>query len=205
MYAKFDKSTRDPARGDERIARITALTEELLDAIGEDRTREGLLRTPDRVGRAWADLTKGYDMTLSGAVGDALFEAMGSEMVIVRDIEVMSLCEHHLLPFYGRCHVAYLPSDKVVRISKVARIVDMFAKRIQVQERLTTQIAEAVDEVLRPHGVGVVMDARHMCMMMRGVEKAHSTTVTSALLGRFRDNPATRSEFLSLVAARSGV
>jgi len=182
--------------------RIEELTRELLTRIGEDPEREGLLHTPERVARTWTELTRGYRLELSAVVNGALFEAPGSEMVIVRDIEIVSLCEHHLLPFYGRCHVAYLPKKHVLGLSKVARITDMFARRLQVQERLTTQVAAAVEEVLDPWGVGVVIEARHMCMIMRGVEKAHSLTTTSSLLGKFKEDPATRAEFMSLISNR---
>ncbi len=185
-----------------RETRIAELTAELLECLGEDPAREGLRATPTRVARAWRDLTKGYDQNLEDVVNGALFEAVGSEMVIVRDIEVMSLCEHHLLPFYGRAHIAYLPKERVIGLSKTARVLDMYARRLQVQERLTTQTADALDRVLEPHGVAVVIEARHMCMMMRGVEKAHSLTTTSSLVGKFKDDPATRAEFLSLISNR---
>jgi len=188
----------------EQLPVLRRLIEELLIALGEDTERQGLVRTPDRVARSWVELTQGYEQSLDDVVGHGIFDAMGSEMVVVRDIEVMSLCEHHLLPFYGRCHVAYLPKDRILGLSKVARIVDMFARRLQVQERLTTQIAAAIEEVLDPHGVGVVIEAKHMCMMMRGVEKAHSETATSSVLGKFREDPKTRAEFLSLVSSRIG-
>ena len=188
----------------EQLPVLRRLIEELLIALGEDTERQGLVRTPDRVARSWVELTQGYEQSLDDVVGHGIFDAMGSEMVVVRDIEVMSLCEHHLLPFYGRCHVAYLPKDRILGLSKVARIVDMFARRLQVQERLTTQIAAAIEEVLDPHGVGVVIEAKHMCMMMRGVEKAHSETATSSVLGKFREDPKTRAEFLSLVPSRIG-
>jgi GTP cyclohydrolase I len=199
------RTTSRPARprsadGDPRLARLEQLTRELLIEIGEDPGRAGLARTPNRVARAWFDLTRGYREDVPAIVNGALFDAMGSEMVIVRDIEIMSLCEHHLLPFYGRCHVAYLPDRHVVGLSKICRIVDMFSRRLQVQERITTEVAEAVDRVLKPHGVGVVVEAKHMCMMMRGVEKAHSEAVTSALTGKFKEDPATRAEFLNLIA-----
>jgi len=187
----------------ERTDAIRSLTRNLLVEIGEDPNRPGLERTPDRVARAWLDLTRGYEQDIKEVVNGALFDALGSEMVLVRDIAVMSLCEHHLLPFYGRCHIAYLPKGKVLGLSKFARIVDVFARRLQIQERLTMQIADAVNEVLAPHGVGVIVEARHMCMMMRGVEKAQSLAVTSSLLGAFKDDPATRSELLSLVSRRN--
>lgn len=189
---------------EERLARLRTLSHELLELLGEDPAREGLLKTPDRVARAWIDLTEGYRKTVDDVVGEALFAAEGSEMVIVREVEVMSMCEHHMLPFYGRCHVAYLPDAHVIGLSKIARIVDLYARRLQVQERLTTQVADALNEAVKPHGVGVVIEAKHMCMMMRGVEKSHSEAVTSALRGRFRSDPATRAEFLSLVSHQMG-
>jgi GTP cyclohydrolase I len=181
---------------------VTALTERLLTVMGEYPGRSGLVDTPSRVARSWRDLTVGYRQTLEEVVNGALFPAEGSEMVVVRDIELVSLCEHHLLPFHGRAHVAYLPSRQVIGLSKVARIVDMFARRLQVQERITTEVADALESVLDPIGVAVVVEARHMCMTMRGVGKAHSETATSVLRGPFRDDPATRSEFLSLISNR---
>lgn len=167
--------------------------------IGEDPEREGLVRTPDRVSRSMADLTAGYGQTVEQVVGKGIFEEDCSEMVIVKDIEFYSLCEHHLLPFYGRVHVAYIPDGKIVGLSKIPRIVDVFARRLQVQERMTSQIAEALQETLNPKGVGVVANARHLCMMMRGVQKQNSSAMTSCLLGAFRNNPSTRAEFLGLV------
>lgn len=183
-------------------AEIAALTERLLTILGEDPTRTGLVDTPGRVARAWRDLTVGYRQDLHEVVNGALFPAEGSEMVLVRDIEVVSLCEHHLLPFHGRAHVAYLPSRHVIGLSKIARIVDMFARRLQVQERITTQVADALESVLDPIGVAVVIEASHMCMQMRGVEKAHAETSTSVLRGAFRDEPSTRTEFLHLIGKR---
>jgi GTP cyclohydrolase I len=176
--------------------------ERLLAELGEDPAREGLARTPARYEAALRFLTSGYRMDLKRIVNHALFKVKYDEMVIVKDIEFFSLCEHHLLPFFGKIHVAYLPKDKVVGLSKIPRIVDMFARRLQVQERLTQQVAEAIQQVLEPKGVGVICEARHFCMMMRGVEKQHSGTVTSAMLGGFRDRQETRNEFLSLAAAR---
>ncbi|MCX6637946.1 MAG: GTP cyclohydrolase I FolE [Acidobacteria bacterium] len=181
---------------------IASLMERLLAELGEDPAREGLARTPARYEAALRFLTSGYHMDLKRIVNHALFKVKYDEMVIVKDIEFFSLCEHHLLPFFGKIHVAYLPKDKVIGLSKIPRIVDMFARRLQVQERLTQQVAEAIQQVLEPKGVGVVCEARHFCMMMRGVEKQHSGTVTSAMLGGFRDRQETRNEFLSLVAAR---
>jgi GTP cyclohydrolase I len=181
---------------------IASMMERLLAELGEDPAREGLARTPARYEAALRFLTSGYHMDLKRIVNHALFKVKYDEMVIVKDIEFFSLCEHHLLPFFGRIHVAYLPKDKVIGLSKIPRIVDMFARRLQVQERLTQQVAEAIQQVLEPKGVGVVCEARHFCMIMRGVEKQHSGTVTSAMLGGFRDRQETRNEFLSLVAAR---
>ncbi|MDP3000416.1 MAG: GTP cyclohydrolase I FolE [Bryobacterales bacterium] len=188
-----------PKRTDGAIA---SMMERVLAELGEDPAREGLARTPARSESALRFLTSGYNMDLKRIVNHALFKVKYDEMVIVKDIEFFSLCEHHLLPFFGKIHVAYLPKDKVIGLSKIPRIVDMFARRLQVQERLTQQVAEAIQQVLEPKGVGVICEARHFCMMMRGVEKQHSGTVTSAMLGGFRDRQATRNEFLSLVGAR---
>jgi GTP cyclohydrolase IA len=173
---------------------------EIIGALGEDPDREGLVKTPDRVEKSLRFLTQGYWMTVEEVVGDAVFEETHQSMIMVRDIELYSLCEHHLLPFFGRAHVAYIPNGKILGLSKVARIVDVFARRLQVQERLTDEIADAIMDVLHPTGVGVVITAAHFCMMMRGVEKQHSGAVTSAMLGAFRTNRETRDEFLSLVA-----
>lgn len=178
-----------------------ALVRHQLGLLGENPDRDGLLRTPERVAKAMGFLTKGYAMTLHDAVGDALFEEEHENMVMVRDIELYSLCEHHLLPFFGKAHVAYIPHKRIVGLSKLPRIVEMFARRLQVQERLTEQVAKAVEEVLEPRGVGVVIEAYHMCMMMRGVEKQNSRTITSALRGVFREDGKTRDEFLRLAYA----
>lgn len=175
------------------------LIRELLVKIGEDPKREGLQKTPSRVAKSYEFLTSGYKKDLKQIVNDAVFQAEVDEIVLVKDIELYSLCEHHLLPFYGKAHVAYLPGKKIIGLSKIPRIVDMFARRLQVQERLTSQIAAALMEVLEPNGVGVVIEARHLCMMMRGVEKQNSTTTTSCMLGRFRSDEKTRSEFLTLL------
>jgi GTP cyclohydrolase I len=179
-----------------------ALVRQQLALLGEDPEREGLVRTPARVAKAMGFLTEGYAMSLEGVVGDALFEEEHENMVMVRDIELYSLCEHHMLPFFGKAHVAYIPNKRIVGLSKLPRIVEMFARRLQVQERLTEQVAKAIEEVLEPRGVGVVIEAFHMCMMMRGVEKQNSRTITSALRGVFRDDARTREEFLSLAHAR---
>jgi len=177
--------------------------EEILRELGEDPSRAGLVRTPDRAEKALRFLTSGYETKLDDLVNGALFEEGGDGMVIVRDIEFFSLCEHHLLPFYGKMHVGYLPRRKVIGLSKIPRIVDMYARRFQVQERLTQQVAETIRDVLGAAGVGVVAEARHFCMMMRGVEKQHSGALTSSMLGVFRSSRPTREEFLSLVGLRS--
>lgn len=181
---------------------LVRITEHLLREIGEDPDREGLKRTPIRVARAWAELTSGYDQDLDSLVNNAIFNEDADEIVAVKQIRFYSLCEHHLLPFVGVCNVGYIPNGKVIGLSKIPRIVDMFARRLQVQERLTRQIAETLQEVLDPKGVAVVMEAYHMCMMMRGVEKQDSMTTTSAMLGAFKNNPQTRSEFLNLISMK---
>jgi GTP cyclohydrolase I len=181
-----------------RVEDYAGHVREQLALLGEDPEREGLLKTPERVAKAMTFLTRGYGMSLESVVGDALFNEEHENMVMVRDIELYSLCEHHLLPFFGKAHVAYIPNKKIVGLSKLPRIVEMFARRLQVQERLTEQVAKAIEEVLEPHGVGVVIEAYHMCMMMRGVEKQNSRTITSALRGVFRDDAKTRDEFLQL-------
>lgn len=176
--------------------RIQEIMRSLLELIGEDPTREGLERTPERVARMYEELTVGYRMDPMELINEALFEEPYDEMVVVKDIDFYSLCEHHLLPFYGRAHVAYIPSGKVIGLSKIPRIVEMFARRLQVQERMTVQIADFVQEVLRPQGVGVVVEASHMCMIMRGIKKANAVMSTSAMLGGFRKSAKTRTEFL---------
>ncbi|HUI83431.1 MAG TPA: GTP cyclohydrolase I FolE [Candidatus Binatia bacterium] len=183
-------------------ASFEELTRELLVRLGEDPGREGLSRTPQRYARALQDLTRGYREDPEQILQGALFDVDYDEMVIVKDIEMFSLCEHHLLPFFGKVHIAYIPKGRVIGLSKVARLVEVFARRLQVQERLTVQIAETIQKIVQPLGVGVVIEARHLCMMMRGVEKQHSATVTSSMLGAFRA-PQTREEFLSLIHARN--
>ena len=179
------------------------LYRELLLRIGEDPTRDGLLDTPERMEKSMAYLTHGYTMDVNKVIHEALFDVAYDEMVIVKDIEFFSMCEHHLLPFFGKAHVAYLPKGKVIGLSKIPRVVDVFARRLQVQERLTTQIADAIVEAIDPQGVAVIMEAQHLCMMMRGVEKQHSATVTSAMRGVFKTQLQTRNEFLSLVRRNS--
>jgi GTP cyclohydrolase I len=188
----------DVADGEDAYA---DLVRQQLALLGEDADREGLVRTPERVAKAMGFLTSGYSMTVDDVVGSALFEEEHENMVMVRDIELYSLCEHHMLPFFGKAHVAYIPNGKIVGLSKLPRIVEIFARRLQVQERLTEQVAKAIEEVLAPRGVGVVIEAFHMCMMMRGVEKQNSRTITSALRGVFRDDAKTRDEFLRLAYA----
>ncbi|MEO8575534.1 MAG: GTP cyclohydrolase I FolE [Gemmatimonadales bacterium] len=177
---------------------LEELVRKQLELIGEDPDREGLLKTPQRVAASLKWLTRGYERDARQVIGDALFEESHSNMIMVRDIELYSMCEHHMLPFYGKAHVAYIPNGRIVGLSKLPRIVDVFAQRLQVQERLTEQIAEAICEVLDPLGVGVVIEAYHLCMMMRGVQKQNSKTITSALRGVFRDDSKTRDEFLRL-------
>ena len=174
----------------------------LLCELGEDPRREGLIRTPGRVARSLRFLTSGYHQELDKVLNGALFPVAYDEMVIVKDIEIFSICEHHLLPFFGKCHVAYIPNQKVIGLSKIPRVVDVFAKRLQIQERLTTQIAEALTERIKPQGVGVIIEAKHLCMIMRGVEKQNSVAVTSHMTGVFRDCELTRAEFLRLVRER---
>ena len=188
-----------PKREDRSIAEHLRA---VLGALGEDPQREGLLRTPERSAKALQFLTSGYSIDINELVNGALFNVKYDEMVIVKDIEFFSLCEHHLLPFFGKVHVAYLPNEKVIGLSKIPRIVDAYARRFQIQERMTQQIAESIQELVSPFGVGVICEARHFCMMMRGVEKQHSGTVTSAMLGAFRTNKETRDELLALVGSR---
>jgi len=183
---------------------VKELIEKLLVELGEDPSREGLQNTPERVANSMKFLTGGYWVNIDELVNDALFEDPNTdEMVIIKDIDVFSLCEHHMLPFFGKCHVSYIPNGKIIGLSKIPRIVDAFGRRLQVQERLTTQIANSLNDILKPKGVAVVVDALHLCMSMRGVEKQNSFTTTSSMLGAFKTNASTRSEFLSLLAGRN--
>ena len=184
----------------DQLAELERVFADLLDAIGEDREREGLLKTPGRAARSFEFLTAGYRQSVDEVVNEAIFDSDASEIVMVKDIELYSMCEHHLLPFIGRAHVAYIPSGRVIGLSKVARIVDVFARRLQIQERLTTQFADALMQSLQPLGVAVVIEAKHLCMMMRGVEKQNSIMKTSCLLGVFKEDARTRSEFLALLS-----
>lgn len=183
-------------------ANFEELMKEILIRLGEDPEREGLQRTPARVHKAFEFLTRGYHEDPEALLKKALFTVSYDEMVIVKDVEMFSLCEHHMLPFFGKVHVAYIPNGKVIGLSKVPRLIEVFSRRLQIQERLTTQIAEIIQKVIQPQGVGVVIEARHLCMMMRGVEKQHSAAVTSSMLGCFRDEQETRQEFLSLIRER---
>jgi GTP cyclohydrolase I len=185
---------------DERNERIETLVRELLVELGEDPSREGLINTPKRVAASLAFLTSGYKANIQELINEARFAQETTSMVVVKDIEVYSMCEHHMLPFYGRCHIGYIPRGRVFGVSKLARLVDMYARRLQIQEKLTEQIAYAIKDSINADGVGVTIEARHLCMMMRGVEKQNSMFVTSSVLGVFRTNPATRQEFLSLIS-----
>jgi GTP cyclohydrolase I len=203
----FDRTAQlalaHPDNEEMRRSALEQTVSDQLALLGEDPDREGLVRTPDRVAESLSWLTRGYGMRVEDEVNEALFDAEGaSNMVIVRDIELYSLCEHHLLPFFGKVHIAYIPNGKIVGLSKLPRIVEVFARRLQVQERLTEQIASAIDSVLMPAGVGVIIEAQHLCMMMRGVEKQNSKTITSAVRGLFRSDPRTRDEFLLLTDTR---
>ena len=182
-----------------RRERIGNLTHDWLEAIGEDPDREGLQKTPQRVAKAWDFLTGGYRMDLTEVANEAVFAAEGSQMVVVKDIEFYSMCEHHMLPFFGRAHIGYIPNKKILGLSKFARITDLFARRLQVQERITTQIAEAIMELLEPAGVGVVLEGQHLCMAMRGVQKQNSSTITTSMLGVFREDSKTRQEFMESI------
>ncbi len=188
-----------PDKPDEAMQLLTAAYQNIIDAVGEDKRRAGLSGTPERAARALRFLTEGYRQSVEAVVNDALFPSDAEEMVLIQDIELYSLCEHHLLPFIGKCHVAYLPNGKVLGLSKIARLVDLFARRLQIQENLTQQIAHTVREITNAKGVAVTIEAHHLCMMMRGVEKQHSLMKTSAMLGSFRDNESTRAEYLSLL------
>jgi GTP cyclohydrolase I len=194
-------SNLDAAPDETYDEEFEGLVRKLLERLGEDPSREGLLRTPLRVAKAMDFLTSGYDLTVDEVVRNAIFTEHCKEMVVVREIEFYSLCEHHMLPFFGKAHVGYLPNGKVVGLSKVARVVDVFARRLQVQERLTNQIADALMDALEPHGLAVVMEASHTCMMMRGVQKQSSTTVTSAMRGTFEQDARTRAEFMHFIRA----
>ena len=187
---------------DER--RVACHMREIIRLVGEDPNREGLRKTPERFEKALKFLTSGYNQNVDHILNGATFSVSYDEMVVVKDIEFFSLCEHHVLPFFGKAHVAYLPSNKVLGLSKIARLVNMFARRLQIQERMTSQIAEAISEKISPEGVGVIIEARHLCMQMRGVEKQHGSAVTSAMLGAFRHNKQTRDEFLALVGGKRG-
>jgi GTP cyclohydrolase I len=183
-------------------ATFEELVREMLVRLGENPQREGLVRTPERVQKAFEFLTRGYSEDPDTLLKNALFTVNYDEMVIVKDVEMFSLCEHHMLPFFGKVHVAYIPNGKVIGLSKIPRLIELFSRRLQIQERLTTQIAETIQKVIQPQGVGVVIEARHLCMMMRGVEKQHSAAVTSSMLGCFREEQETRTEFLSLIRQR---
>jgi GTP cyclohydrolase I len=191
-----------PGKAEHDEESLAPLFREVLSRLGENPDRDGLARTPERMDKALRFLTSGYRTDAGKVVNGALFEVKYDEMVLVKDIEFFSLCEHHLLPFFGKIHVAYLPKDKVIGLSKIPRIVDMFARRLQIQERMTQEIAKSIQQIIDPLGVGVICEARHFCMMMRGVEKQHSGAVTSAMLGAFRERKSTRDEFLSLVGQR---
>jgi len=184
------------------LQRVQELVRELLIEIGEDPQREGLVRTPERVAKAWEFLTQGYRNNLDQIINNAVFQSEANNMIIARDIEVFSLCEHHMLPFYGRCHIGYIATDRVLGVSKLARIMDFYARRLQIQERLTRQIARAVSDAVGAEGVGVVIEAKHLCMVMRGVEKQNSVMTTSSVLGSFHNDQATRMEFLDLINRR---
>jgi GTP cyclohydrolase I len=199
----FHETHTEPLAADVRSPFAT-LVREMLEQLGENPKREGLQRTPARVEASLKWLTRGYQMSVQDVIGDAIFHEKHESMICVRDIEIYSMCEHHMLPFFGKAHVAYLPDGKIVGLSKIPRVVEVFARRLQVQERLTDQVADALGAVLKPLGVGVVIEAVHLCMMMRGVEKQNSKTVTSALRGAFRDDAKTRDEFLRLVHGGNG-
>ena len=200
-----DQFEADPPIHADRMLEFENIIRRELEIIGEDPHREGLLKTPERVAKSMSWLTRGYAMDVSDVVGDAVFEEAHASMVMVRDIELYSMCEHHMLPFFGKAHIAYIPNGRIVGLSKLPRIVEVFARRLQVQERLTEQVAQAIQDVLQPQGVGVVIECEHLCMMMRGVEKQNSRTITSALRGSFKDDAKTRDEFLRLVQSAWGL
>jgi len=200
--SQIDLLTTEPISERERSETIADLVRRMLVLLGEDPEREGLRGTPARFEKALKFLTAGYHQDPEKILNGAMFSVCYDEMVVVKDIEVFSLCEHHLLPFFGKCHVAYIPSKKVIGLSKIARLVNMYARRLQIQERLTSQIARAIQQKVSPEGVGVIIEARHLCMVMRGVEKQHSQAVTSSMLGVFKEHKQTRDEFLSLVGHR---
>ncbi len=202
LRTKRTKNVKAGVDGDGRMSELADLVEQMLVLLGEDPQRSGLAKTPERVDKALRFMTKGYETNVDHLLNGALFPIEYDEMVIVKDIDFFSLCEHHLLPFFGRCHVGYLPNKRVVGLSKIPRVVDTFSRRLQVQERLTVQIAETLQSKLNAHGVAVVMEARHLCMMMRGVEKQNSLAVTSCMLGEFETNPKTRAEFIELVGRK---
>jgi GTP cyclohydrolase I len=202
MTKKSSKPSAESSTPTLASASLQQIYAELLTRIGEDPSRDGLLNTPKRMEKSMAFLTQGYTQSIDAVLHGALFDVHYDEMVIVKEIEFYSQCEHHLLPFFGRAHVAYVPNGKVIGLSKIPRIIDVFARRLQVQERLTQQIAHAIEEAIQPQGVGVIVEAQHLCMMMRGVEKQGSSTVTSAMLGVFKSQQQTRNEFLSLVERR---
>ncbi len=199
------KTASSPATETMQALELDELIRQMISHLGEDPDRDGLLRTPERVAKSMRWLTRGYNQSVREAIGEAVFEEKHESMVLVRDIEVYSLCEHHMLPFFGKAHIAYYPNGRIVGLSKLPRVVDVFARRLQIQERMTDQIADALMEVLQPMGVGVVVEAYHLCMMMRGVEKQNSKTVTSALRGIFRDDAKTRDEFLRLAHGGRGL
>ncbi len=204
MTADSRKANTSVAMDDSSLTSATFedLVREMIVRLGEDPAREGLVRTPDRVHRAYKHLMRGYKEDAEAMLKAALFTVTYDEMVIVKDVEMFSLCEHHMLPFFGKVHVAYIPNGKVIGLSKIPRLIEIFSRRLQIQERLTTQIAETIQKAIEPQGVGVVIEARHLCMMMRGVEKQHSSAVTSSMLGCFRNEQETRTEFLSLIHQR---
>jgi GTP cyclohydrolase I len=205
MTTDSRKANISVAMGDSSLTGATFedLVREMIVRLGEDPSREGLVRTPDRVHRAYRHLLRGYKEDAEAMLKAALFTVTYDEMVIVKDVEMFSLCEHHMLPFFGKVHVAYIPNGKVIGLSKIPRLIEIFSRRLQIQERLTTQIAETIQKAIEPQGVGVVIEARHLCMMMRGVEKQHSSAVTSSMLGCFRNEQETRTEFLSLIHQRA--